>query len=272
LALPTNQRACCHASGLSSAEASSTTSLEVRAAAEAQVFVEDPGAPELSPSDAHHLLRVLRVRPGERVIAADGKGSWCECVFEGGSEPHSKNFLKACGTVQFEPVGVPPITVAFAPAKGDRPEWVVQKLTELGVDRVILLVADHSVVRWEAERVLRSLERLRKVVSEAACQSRRVWLPEVEAPVTLDELASLAGSPETTQPQACLAHPGGKPPSLSRAFLAVGPEGGWSERELGLGFPTVSLGEHVLRAETATVAAGALLGALRSGTLAEVGP
>ena len=67
----------------------------------------------------------------------------------------------------------------FAPVKGDRPEWTVQKLTELGVDRIVPLRAARSVVRWDGERGAAAVERLRRVAREAAMQSRRCRLPEV---------------------------------------------------------------------------------------------
>ena len=69
--------------------------------------------------------------------------------------------------------------MAFAPVKGERPEWVVQKLTELGIDRIVPLRTERSVVRWTGERGQATVERLRRVAREAAAQCRRVWLPEV---------------------------------------------------------------------------------------------
>ena len=84
---------------------------------------------------------------------------------------------------------VPEVTVAFAPTKGDRPEWVAQKLTELGVDRVVPLRTSRSVVRWEGERGAKAVERLRRVAREAAAQCRRAWLPEVSGVCRLDEVA-----------------------------------------------------------------------------------
>jgi len=87
------------------------------------------------------------------------------------------------------------VTVAFAPTKGDRPEWVAQKLTELGVDRIVPLRTSRSVVRWEEDRAAKSVERLRRVVREAASQCRRARLPEVTDVCRLDEVAAAAGAP-----------------------------------------------------------------------------
>ncbi len=157
----------------------------------------------------------------------------------------------------------PPITIAFAPAKGDRPEWVVQKLTELGVDRIVALETERSVVRWSMHRADHAMERLARVAREAAAQSRRAWLPELVGPDSLEALrARVAGL--------ALAERDGEPPTLERAAIAVGPEGGWGDAERALGLPSVRLGDGVLRAETAAIAAGALLAGLRSGLVGPV--
>ena len=110
-----------------------------RRAAAAQVLVDDPGHPELSGPDAHHLERVLRLRPGELVVAADGRGAWTRCRYLGGRR------LEPEAAVHHEPAPERPVTVAFAPVKGERAEWVVQKLTELGVDRVVVLDSGHVI-------------------------------------------------------------------------------------------------------------------------------
>jgi 16S rRNA (uracil1498-N3)-methyltransferase len=115
------------------------------------------------------------------------------------------------------------------------------------------------VVRWDAERAARQGERLRTVAREAAAQSRRAWLPEVADLSTFAEVAALPG--------AVLAERTGPAPTLDRPVILVGPEGGWSPTELAAGLPLVGLGPHVLRAETAAVAAGLLLAGLRAGLI-----
>lgn len=223
----------------------------------AHVFVADLDAPELDADDRHHLSRVLRLRAGETVSASDGQGAWRPCTWtgEGGG-------LVAAGEVARVAAPAPPVTVAFAPVKGDRPEWVVQKLTEVGVDRIVVLATARSVVRWEGERAAKQVGRLARVAREAAMQSRRVWLPEVAGVVPFAEAAGWGGG-------LALAEPGGASPSLDRPVVLVGPEGGWSAEELAGGLARVNLGPTVLRAETAAVAAGVLLSALRAGL---VGP
>lgn len=214
------------------------------------VFVDDLDAPVLADDDHHHLSRSLRLRPGDALTVSDGRGRWRRARFGPQPEPD--------GEVVVEPAPAPALTVGLAPVKGQRPEWAVQKLTELGVDAIWLLVADRSVVRWEGERAAGHRERLGRVAREAAMQSRRAWLPEVRTGVGLAEAAAAPG--------AVLAHPGGASPSLASPVVLVGPEGGWSEAELALA-PHVALGPTVLRAETAAVVAGALLAAGRAGVV-----
>ncbi len=238
--------------------------LVARAAAAAQVFVDDPGTPVLVDDDRHHLFSVLRLHAGELVVAADGAGRWCLCRCAGTPVVA----LEPVGEVMTEPAEAHPFTVAFAPAKGDRPEWVVQKLTELGADRIVPLETDHSVVRWRGPRAERSAARLAKVAKEAAAQSRRVWLPRVEQVTAFTDFTEAwrAGALRLA-----LADPGGGPPGPRMNAVAVGPEGGWSASERALGLPTLRLADGVLRAETAALAAGALLAALRAGTVATKG-
>jgi 16S rRNA (uracil1498-N3)-methyltransferase len=229
------------------------------------VFVDDPAAPVLTQSDAHHLVDVLRLRRGELVVASDGAGSWAPCRLVTGAPGRGPSApapaLEVDGRVRSQLRSEPEITVAFAPVKGDRPEWVTQKLTEVGVDRIVPLGTSRSVVRWEGERARRAVERLRRVAREAAAQCRRPWLPEVTEVTTVAGLAGQFGA------HPCLAHPGGGPPSLARPVVAVGPEGGWEDDELAVGGGTLGLGPTVLRAETAAVVAGTLLCSLRSGVV-----
>lgn len=225
-----------------------------RRRAAAQVFVDDLAHPALDDDVSHHLARVLRLRPGEVVVAADGRGHWVPCRYDG------RRALEPAGEVVAERAPAPRLTVAFAPVKGERPEWVVQKLTELEIDCIVVLSTARAVVRWEGARADAALGRLRRVAVEAAAQSRRVWVPEIRGVLTLDALepSGLA-----------LAEPGGGPLGAAVTTVAVGPEGGWTSDELaGDGArQIVGLGPNVLRAETAAIAAGVLLGAQRAGTV-----
>jgi 16S rRNA (uracil1498-N3)-methyltransferase len=208
----------------------------------AHVLVADVDEPQPAAEAMRHLLRVLRLRDGEAVTVTDGAGRWRTCAVTGAS-------IVPTGKVHVVDRPEPPRTVAVAPPKGERLEWLVGKCTEVGVDRIVLLDADRSVVRWKGERADKQLERLRRIAVEASMQSRRVWLPELVGPVhAVDILRSAA-----------VAEPGGDPVTSDVDTIAVGPEGGWSPAELAAAGRTVSLGDQILRVETAAVAAAVLM-------------
>lgn len=215
----------------------------------AHVFVESLDAPHLLDDDLHHLQRVLRVGPRDTVTVSDGGGTWAP------GRLAADGSIEWTGERQTVAAAPAPIGVATAIAKGDRTEWVVQKLTEVGMDRIVLFESTRSVVRWDAARRARHLERLRRIAREAAMQSRRVRLPDV---------AVLAWADLVATEGAVLAEPGaGDAPTDGVRLVIVGPEGGFTADELDCGLPTVSLGEQILRVETAAVAAGVLLHAVR---------
>jgi 16S rRNA (uracil1498-N3)-methyltransferase len=228
--------------------------------AAAHVFVDDLARPRLGPDDRHHLERVLRLRAGEVVSTVDGRGGWRPCRLGPGGE------LQPTGESVTPPRPLPDLTVGFAVTKADRPEWAVQKLTEVGVDRILPLRSGRSVVRWEGDRAERHLDRLREVARQAAMQSRRLRVPVIEAVVPVDALLA-PDAPWSAS--LALAAPGGRPPSLSRPMILIGPEGGWTPEEETAAPATVDLGPLVLRTETAALVAGALLAALRHSLLSE---
>ncbi|MGH9169830.1 MAG: RsmE family RNA methyltransferase [Acidimicrobiales bacterium] len=235
-----------------------TTELLRKAAALA--YVEDLTQPALSDQDSHHLSTALRLRDGELVVAGDGHGSYRPCSVAcaaTGRRRAQSITLEPIGEIEYAAAPAVPITVAFSLAKGDRTEWAVAKLVELGVDRIVPLACARTVVRpaGGADEDGRA-GRLRRIARESAMQARLAYLPEVSSVL---EPAELLG------PGVALAEPAGTPPLPTTTALLVGPEGGWAPSELGLGLPTVTLGGTILRIETAAIAAGVLLTGLRSG-------
>jgi 16S rRNA (uracil1498-N3)-methyltransferase len=214
------------------------------------VFVADASVPVLDGDDRHHLTSVLRLRDGDPITVGDGAGTWGRAVFRSEAEPEST------ADVVVVPEAESTVAVGFALIKGGRPELVVQKLTELGVDRILPLTAERSVVRWDDDQVTAQVERFRRVAREAAMQSRRVWLPEIEE-------VSVAGDVAAANNLA-MAEPGGDPIDGSVRVLLIGPEDGWTRDELAV-HQTVVLARTVLRAETAAIVAGTLLTAIRDG-------
>lgn len=221
------------------------------------MLVDDVDHPTLSADDRHHLERVLRVRPGDPLTVGDGAGRWRTCRLGGeGEDPD------LVGPVVTEPRPEPPVAVGFALIKGGRAELVVQKLTEIGVDRIVPFTAERSVVRWDDDKAARNVARLRRVAREAVMQSRRAWIPRIDEVTTFEALAG--------EPGAVMAERGGAPPEWRSGIVLVGPEGGWSGTERAAPLPRVALGAQVLRAETASIAAGVLACALRDGRVANV--
>ena len=225
-----------------------------RRLAAAQVFVDDIGNPVLDGADAHHVIRVLRVRPGEVVAVSDGRGSWRMCVMSSRHELEPVDDM-----IHSESRAGRPIGVAFGVTKSDKPETVVQKLTELGVDHIAPVLLEHSVVRWDEDKIDRQHERFLRVVREAAMQSRQVFLPTVHrVAVDLPELLRNSTFTELKGSVAA-AEPGGEDRIESVSVIVVGPEGGFSQEELSCFDKRVSLPGGILRAETAAIAAGVLL-------------
>jgi 16S rRNA (uracil1498-N3)-methyltransferase len=219
-------------------------------------FVDDLATPALGDDDGHHAARSLRLRDGEEISVGDGRGSWRRCRYVAGA-------LEPIGDVVVEPPTMHQLCIGFALTKGAKPELVVQKLTELGIDRIVPFQAERSVVRWEDDRAGRAQQRLGAVARAAAMQSRRAWIPVVAPTTTVADGDWGVG--------AVLADRGGRALTDGDVTVLIGPEGGWSVGELSTGWPTVSLGDQVLRAETAAIAAGVVLGALRSGHIRHAG-
>lgn len=207
----------------------------------AHLFVGSLSSPELSDDDAHHLFRVLRVRDGESVTLSDGVGGWAPFVVEG-------NGLAPAGEIERTPAPRECV-VAVAIPKGDRVEWMVQKLTEVGASRIVFVQFARSVVRWDGQRHDRQLARLRRIATEAACQSRRTWLPQLDGPVPVGEAVRIRGLVRLD--------PAGQRTWGEYTAVLIGPEGGFDDREAAIDLPSVSLGATILRVETAAVVAAA---------------
>jgi 16S rRNA (uracil1498-N3)-methyltransferase len=234
----------------------------------------------LTGEHALHLSRVLRAQIGQEFDIATG-----DAVRRGTITSISgKRVEFALG----EEVAVRPsakVTLALAIFKFDRMEWAIEKCTEIGVARIVPVVARRTDAHLAVAAGKRH-ERWLRIALQAAEQSRRASPPEIMVPIKLKELGSAGASPaslvETGKPAAdtpiahvVLAESEANttlrdvlPPSASEAVLAVGPEGGWTDDELRWfresGWTAASLGETILRAETAAIVATALaLDALR---------
>jgi 16S rRNA (uracil1498-N3)-methyltransferase len=214
----------------------------------------------------HHLSRVLRLRPGDIVSLFDGAGGGHHAVVEAVGRETTRVRLTGADTRPVDPDFR--LTLAQAIPHSDRMEWVIQKATELGVERIVPIPAARSVVRPRAGRWER-LERWRRVAQEAARQSGRRRVPAVEEPRDWQEFLAAPSPSGSARLMLQEAPPAGGAPSLHlpegthEAWVAVGPEGGWTSEEIDAAaradLRPIHLGPRILRTETAGVVAVALV-------------
>ena len=224
---------------------------------------------------AAHLARVLRAEVGQEFDIATGQEvrrgtittiSHDRIEFALGAKQHLK--LRSAA---------PKITLALAIFKFDRMDWAIEKCTEIGVARVIPIIARRTDAHL-ASAAGKRRERWQRIVRQASEQSRRSAPPEIAAPVSLKDLdvdgvlagdavrvvltESLAGSKGDTRLGEILQSHSSGVETGDEVTLAVGPEGGWADGELtwfyDMGWVAASLGDTILRAETAAIVATAL--------------
>jgi len=214
----------------------------------------------LTGDHADHLVRVLRASVGQEFDVSAGavvRRGRIVSIEDGRVEFELGEEVPAATTLN--------VTLLLAVFKFDRMEWAIEKCTELGVSRIVPVVARRTDAHLASASAKRA-ERWRRIALQAAEQSRRASPPEVDAPIKLHEAASqptgalrivLAESEQQTALRVVVASHQGR-----EIVLAIGPEGGWTEDELHLfktaGWISASLGPTILRAETAAIAATAI--------------
>jgi 16S rRNA (uracil1498-N3)-methyltransferase len=223
----------------------------------------------LSPADLHHIRRVLRLTADDRVIVADSSGRQAEATLV---RVEADGVLADLGPAVDPPVRAR-VVLAAGVARRERMEFTVQKTTELGVTEIWPVMTARCVVRLDNERAGKRSERWRRIAEEAAKQSQRPQVPVVREPMSIVELASAAGECDivlvpwedeaSSAPGIGTALDAAGATATSSVLVVVGPEGGFEASEVemlrGVGAVTVSLGDTVLRAETAAMVAVALV-------------
>ncbi len=217
--------------------------------------------------EANHLARVLRLLPGEQVRVFDGQGHEYLSRIREIDGPRVFVTLEAePGTNNLSVKREPPLKIILGQGmpKGEKMELIIQKGTELGVARVIPLVTERTIIRLEPDRAVKRQQRWQKVAAEAARQSQRTLIPQVDLPTSFNEVLNALPNPDTTlclipweDESTCFL----KPLLRQRAavpelvWVFIGPEGGFSAAEIeqarAAGVIPVSLGPRILRTETA---------------------
>lgn len=220
------------------------------------------GSAELRGDQARHLTRVLRVEPGQRFEISDQGAAWLAEIVEARGERVVFRVLEPLETPEM------PVRIALCAAliKFDRFEWMIEKATELGVDRILPVETLRSE-KGLLEASRKRLERWQRMAREASQQARRLRAPEILPATRWQEaLAGAVGHryflEESAAPPLLRALPQNRMP-LAQVALLTGPEGGWTDAErqaaASAGWQAVSLGPQVLRAETASLAALAVI-------------
>ena len=229
--------------------------------------VNGAGSFVIDGESAAHLLKVMRLRCGQEFTAFDNSGAEYRCrvadVSARGTSLRADVLEKS-----FPDLGRrPKVCFYLAPAKGERADWAVEKLTELGVDRIVPLITEYTQNGAASDS---KIERWRRLARSAAEQSGRVRLPDIASPLSfaeaLEECRSEAASVSENKLHMVFFHPGGKPFEPVREAgviycVFIGPEGGFSDSETEAasryGCEICGLGRLILRVETAACAAAA---------------
>ena len=211
---------------------------------------------------AEHLARVLQVRIGQEFDVV------CDGVIR-----HGRVASVAAGRVEFELGGEIPVaatanvTLLLSIFKFDRMEWAIEKCTELGASRIVPVIAQRTDSHL-ASAAMKRVERWRRIARQAAEQSRRVAAPEIDQPMKFKDAVAVPGARRVVlaESEQDLSLRDALPPHAENVILAFGPEGGWTGPELEAlrqaGWVAASLGNNILRAETAAIAALAIVASL----------
>lgn len=207
---------------------------------------------------ARHLSQVLRAQVGQEFDISTGTDVRCGRIVS----LESDRVEFELGRIIKHSVSTP-ITVALSIFKFDRMEWAIEKCTELGVARVVPVIAARTEPHLAAAAQKR-VERWQRIVKQASEQSRRISPPEISPPVKFKDLIAMAADLRIvlSEIEQSVMLGDAIPEKVGPLVLAFGPEGGWKEEELAAfresGWKSASLGNTILRAETAAIAGVAI--------------
>lgn len=219
---------------------------------------------DLRGADAKHVVQVLRLTPGDWIVLSDGSGKSYEAEITDASPRSVTAKIKSLRSQR----KLSDLTLAIAITKHDKTEAVIQKTVELGIARIIPFHSERTVPKLVSDVTDKKLERWQKISMEAAKQSGLPFFPKVERPLPFDELVRTIPDFVTS----ILFWEGEKDRGIAdykdelsqegKKLVVIGPEGGFSKDEVekarAAGAVTASLGQQILRVETAAIAALAI--------------
>jgi 16S rRNA (uracil1498-N3)-methyltransferase len=215
-----------------------------------------------------HLRESLRLHPGDTLTVTDDRSLRYRTEV---LEVTAKHLIgRILDTVTAPAKTSPSLILAQALLKGEKMDWVIQKATELGVDRIVPIHATHSVVKLHTDRTEHQLARWQRIALEAAQQSERWSVPHIDEPAKISELLTCYGTTRTSRIMLAERSTGFSLQTIAlptepqnNVLLLIGPEGGWAKEELRLaedqGYAAITLGPRILRAETAAIAVISIL-------------
>lgn len=210
----------------------------------------------LDNDDAHHAIKVVRVKVGEEIMVSDGAGSWVSGPIQ---EVGKKSLLIKVMQHGEKKLSKPELVIAQAITKSDRNKEMLDLITVAGVDRIIPWQSDRSISKWQSD----SAEKWESTIKESCKQARRVRIPKLSNAVDSKQLAEILNS----SPYSLIFHEGTEtkfselniPKDVVTIYLVIGPEGGITEDELKMfnrgTSHIIKLGEPVLRSAHAGFAA-----------------
>lgn len=213
----------------------------------------------LTPEVSHHLSAVLRVRIGQTIEVFDGQQAFMAQIVEVGKRVRVR-VDSLCEKSIESPLY---LHLAQSIAKADKIDWVIQKAVELGVSEITLLLTERSEIRRPEDDWHKKMHHWQGIIIHAVQQSGRIRVPRLNKPITIDSFLTTVVAAETGLK--CILHPGSMTANadvlarpFDRATLLIGPEGGFSDKELGMAEQVacqpLTLGPRVLRTETAPIA------------------
>lgn len=219
--------------------------------------------------DVHHMIDVLRLQTGSKISVSDGKGNRYTAIIKDLEADQVKISLLEKLTAM-DAVKTMSITLVQGVAKGSKMDWIVQKNTEMGIDAIQPITTRYTVVKFPSDQdAAKKQDRWQKIAMEAAKQSKRSTIPSIKKPVSLESyISTFAGVKGRWLRLLAYEKESGKPlkeiisPEALEKYdgieLWIGPEGGFSEKEITLakeaGIHTIGLGPRILRTETASIA------------------